>query len=55
MSATLANETEDITVEPGVCRSCGCTDDDCSGCIARMGVPCYWVEEDLCSACADTE
>lgn len=35
------------------CRVCGCTDDDCSGCIERTGTPCYWVEEDLCSACAD--
>jgi hypothetical protein len=33
------------------CRVCGCTDDDCSGCIERTGKPCYWVEEDLCSAC----
>jgi hypothetical protein len=36
------------------CRVCGCTNDDCSGCIERTGKPCYWVEEDLCSACADT-
>jgi hypothetical protein len=29
-----------------VCRVCGCTDDNaCSG-------GCWWVEEDLCSACA---
>lgn len=34
------------------CRACGCTDDDCSGCIARTGMPCSWVEHDLCSACA---
>jgi hypothetical protein len=33
------------------CRVCGCTDEDCSGCIERTGEPCYWVEEDLCSAC----
>jgi hypothetical protein len=33
------------------CRACGCTDDDCSGCIARTGEPCHWVEADLCSAC----
>jgi hypothetical protein len=36
------------------CRVCGCTDDDCSGCIARTGEPCYWVDTDLCSACAET-
>lgn len=34
------------------CRVCGCTDKDCSGCIARTGRPCHWVERDLCSACA---
>jgi len=34
------------------CRVCGCTDDDCSGCVAKTGGPCYWVEPDLCSACA---
>lgn len=33
------------------CRVCGCTDEDCLGCIARTGAPCTWVEEDLCSAC----
>lgn len=34
------------------CRACGCTDDDCSGCIERTGEPCSWVAEDLCSACS---
>lgn len=33
------------------CRVCGCTDLDCSGCIARTGQPCWWVSNDLCSAC----
>ena len=33
------------------CRVCGCTDLDCSGCIAKTGEPCHWVEPDLCSAC----
>jgi hypothetical protein len=33
------------------CRVCGCTDDDCSGCVERTGEPCHWVEPDLCSAC----
>jgi hypothetical protein len=33
------------------CRVCGCTDDDCSQCIAKTGKACHWVEEDLCSAC----
>jgi hypothetical protein len=34
------------------CRVCGCTDDDCRQCIEKTGEPCYWVEDDLCSACA---
>lgn len=35
-----------IVYMPGVCRSCGCTDERaCPG-------GCSWVEEDLCSACA---
>jgi hypothetical protein len=35
------------------CRVCGCTDDDCSGCIERTGQACYWVATNLCSACED--
>jgi hypothetical protein len=34
------------------CRICGCTDDNCLGCIAKTGSPCHWIEDDLCSACA---
>ncbi len=34
------------------CRECGCTDDDCSQCVEKTGMPCAWVEADLCSACA---
>lgn len=37
---------------PRSCRVCGCTDADCSACIERTGDPCFWVEADLCSACA---
>lgn len=33
------------------CRICGCTKDDCSPCVEKMGSPCTWVEDDLCSAC----
>jgi hypothetical protein len=33
-----------------MCRACGCTDD--RACIGEDGEPCYWVAEDLCSACA---
>lgn len=35
------------------CRVCGCTDEDCSRCIARTGMACDWVEDDLCSACSE--
>lgn len=34
------------------CRGCGCTDDDCSGCIERTGFACVWIADDLCSSCA---
>jgi len=42
-----------MTSEKKTCRVCGCTDDDCSNCIALTGKACHWVEPDLCSACAD--
>lgn len=35
------------------CRRCGCTENDCTECVARTGVPCHWVEKDLCSACEE--
>lgn len=35
------------------CRICGCTDNDCRQCIERTGMPCHWIEPDLCSACRD--
>lgn len=38
-----------------VCRECGCTDKDCKNCIEKTGEPCFWVEKDLCSACAFKE
>ena len=34
-----------------VCRECGCTSTDCTQCIEKTGSPCYWVKDDLCSAC----
>lgn len=34
------------------CKMCGCTDNDCRQCIKRTGRPCYWFDQDLCSACA---
>jgi hypothetical protein len=39
--------------EPRKCRLCDCTDQDCRQCIKRTGGECYWIEEDLCSACVD--
>ena len=33
------------------CSVCGCTDDDCSQCIEKTGKPCFWVADNLCSAC----
>lgn len=32
----------------GKCRVCGC--DDYHACVTSKG-PCFWVEDDLCSAC----
>lgn len=39
----------------GVCVKCGCTDDDCRGCIERTGHPCNWhnIEHTLCTACVE--
>jgi len=36
------------------CRVCGCTDEDCSQCIEAQGFPCHWIENDLCSRCAES-
>jgi hypothetical protein len=37
------------------CRICGHSLDipNCHACPKNRGLPCYWVEEDLCSRCAD--
>jgi hypothetical protein len=35
------------------CRVFGCTDEDCSRCVALTGHPCWWVREDLCGACEE--
>jgi PRTRC genetic system protein E len=37
------------------CRVCGCTQDDCHRCVVKTGSPCYWVEDNLCSACVNEE
>lgn len=37
----------------GVCKRCGCTEEDCTGCVMRGGLPCSWATEamDLCTNC----
>lgn len=40
-------------MEDQVCRVCGCTEYNCETCIEKTGRPCYWIEDDLCSACVD--
>lgn len=55
LPATLKRLSEQGWPE-GRCRVCGCTDERaCED--ANIGGPCYWVEPNLCSACAgeDTE
>ncbi len=36
-----------------VCEKCGCTENDCSECIAAQNEPCYWVAPGKCSRCFD--
>lgn len=48
----LADIAAEIAADARRCRVCGCTDADCGGCVARTGQPCYWIDADLCSACA---
>jgi chromosome partitioning protein len=36
------------------CRVCGCTEGDCRQCVEKTGIPCHWVEDNLCSACKTT-
>ncbi len=38
--------TEAEFEETRTCRTCGCTDLDCSQCIAATGEPCHWAEEE---------
>lgn len=35
------------------CRECGCTEAD--ACLDASGVPCSWLDDDLCSACPDAD
>lgn len=53
---TFSNEDEDLDgFSPRTCRVCGCTDENCRQCVEKTGQPCYWVAEDLCSACVEPE
>ncbi len=46
----LKNQGMRVIVTPGVCRVCGCTEED--ACIVG-GVPCAWADKKrtLCTAC----
>jgi len=41
--------------QPGTCKMCGCTDNDCRVCIRRTGAPCHWINDHhtICSACVE--
>ncbi len=43
-----------VFIKKRTCSGCGCTDDNCSQCVEKTGEPCYWVSEDLCSACFES-
>jgi hypothetical protein len=49
----IGHHEHNLDLHPEVrrCRKCGCT--EFNACLVD-GVPCWWVEEDLCSACAGT-
>lgn len=40
-----------MKINSQTCRVCGCTGHDCRQCIHKTGMPCSWIEKDLCSAC----
>jgi hypothetical protein len=46
-------DARSVNFQSGICRKCGCTDLDCSGCVKRTGFPCRWANAShtLCSAC----
>ncbi len=37
------------------CTKCGCTDENCSQCVAAQGKPCHWVADGKCSRCFDED
>ncbi|HVW97533.1 MAG TPA: hypothetical protein VHA56_16285 [Mucilaginibacter sp.] len=46
----FSRDGHDVT---GICRRCGCTQSD--ACYDELTGSCWWVQEDLCSACATKE
>jgi hypothetical protein len=56
MAATINVPVEGMAaiLTQKMCRVCGCTDDDCHQCIKKTGKACYWIADDLCSACLTT-
>ena len=55
---SVEDATGETAASMATCRVCGCTQDNCSQCIAATDEPCHWVEvpegeAPLCSRCAD--
>jgi hypothetical protein len=48
------NAADQIIQAFGVCRICGCTEEDCRLCIEATGEPCSWADDTrtICSRCA---
>lgn len=48
---------DDAGEPENTCEVCGCTDSDCSECLALTGEACHWANEEktLCSRCADDQ
>ncbi len=49
----LQADAERSLCRRGTCMVCGCTEENCSGCMLRTGGPCEWTSatQTLCSAC----
>lgn len=47
----LAERYPLLAATPGTCRVCGCTQD--RACYLEKFGPCWWVEPNLCSYCAE--
>lgn len=49
LAASGVRQNKISVPKPQVCRVCDCT--DITACIGEDGLPCHWVEPDLCSHC----